>query len=118
MTIEDHDNQATVTIMGKQAEQLFGCSCQDLLNKRLYQTEQELPIEIEKTIGQAHLFEIRISVNGDMVIKSISQKPQIPEGTTETPTTATPEKMLERKRPTHTIGTTLFISESEKRYKR
>lgn len=86
MTIEDDDNQATVTLMVKQAEQLFGCSCQDLLNKRLYQTEQDLPMEIEKSIGQAYLFEIRITFNGELVIKSISQNPQIPEGTTEIPT--------------------------------
>ena len=105
MTIEDDDNKATVTLMGKQAEQLFGCSCQDLLNKRFYQTEQDLPMEIEKTIGETHLFEIRITYNGELVIKSISQNLQILEGTSALPTAATPQKAL-------------FISESEKRSKR
>lgn len=75
-------------------------------------------MEIEKTVGQAYLFEIRITFNGELVIKRILHNPQILERTSKTPTAATPEKTMERKRSMHTIGKTLFISESEKRSKR
>ncbi|KAM5578733.1 hypothetical protein ABKV19_008843 [Rosa sericea] len=56
MTIDDADNQATVMLMGRQAEQFFGSSCQDLVNKRSYPTEKTLPEEIAKTIGQNQPF--------------------------------------------------------------
>lgn len=54
-------------------------------------------MEIEKTISQDYLFEIKITFNGKLVIKSISKNLQIPERTSETPTAATPEKTLEKK---------------------
>lgn len=54
-------------------------------------------MEIEKTIGQDYLFEIKITFNGKLVIKNISQNLQI-ERTTETITAATPEKTLDKKK--------------------
>ncbi|XP_040365132.1 uncharacterized protein LOC112172711 isoform X2 [Rosa chinensis] len=38
VTIRDDNNQATLILMGRQAEQLFGINCQNLENKRLYPT--------------------------------------------------------------------------------
>lgn len=75
-------------------------------------------MEIEKTVGQAYLFEIRITFNGELVIKCISHNPQILERTSETSTATTPEKTMETQRSMHTIGKMMFISQSEKRSKR
>ncbi|XP_062009616.1 uncharacterized protein LOC133726153 [Rosa rugosa] len=66
MTITDGQNEATVIIMGKPAEQLFGSSCKDLVSKRSYPTESTLPEEIEKTRGQKFLFQLKIKEDSEL----------------------------------------------------
>ncbi|PRQ54138.1 putative nucleic acid-binding protein [Rosa chinensis] len=55
MTIENDTNQATVVLMRRQAEQLFGSKCQDLVNNSMYSTKQTVPKEIQRTIGENYL---------------------------------------------------------------
>lgn len=120
MTIEDADDQATVMLMGRQAEQLFGSVCQDLVNKRIYPTQQTLPEEIKKTIGQNHLFQIKVNPDNKLIVTGIFPDVQafLPS-TQEDPANTTPDHPLsERKRTIETSKNALFISEPEKKTKR
>lgn len=76
MTIKDKDNYATVIVMGKEGEQLFGSTCEDLLNKRTYPTEHTLPKEIKQTIGQTYQFHIKVNPNSELVVKNIVPDPE------------------------------------------
>ncbi|XP_050369192.1 uncharacterized protein LOC126787331 [Argentina anserina] len=50
MMIDDGSDETTITLMGKQAEQLFGCNCEELVNKlslrhnKLYQKQLRTPL--------------------------------------------------------------------------
>lgn len=72
MIIEDKESQATLTLMGRQAEEFFNSKCEQLLQKRFYPTEQLLPEEIVYKVGQTHLFEIKVNQNGDLMVRSIT----------------------------------------------
>ncbi|XP_004297593.1 PREDICTED: uncharacterized protein LOC101292594 isoform 1 [Fragaria vesca subsp. vesca] len=72
MTVEDKESRATLTVMGREAAQLFNSSCQELLEKRFSPTEQSLPEEIGDTMRQAHLFEIKLKPNHGFMVRSIS----------------------------------------------
>ena len=99
MTIEDATNEATVTVMGKEAEKLFGTTCEQLVNKRPPDAQQTLPKDIENTIGQCYLFEIKFSKYGQRTVKRILSDHQIPKSPREQQLmTATPQKTSERKR--------------------
>ncbi|KAM5556188.1 replication protein A 70 kDa DNA-binding subunit B-like [Rosa sericea] len=120
VTIGDRENEATLIVMGKAAEQLFGNTCPELLNKRQYPTTQTLPKEIEDTIGQQYLFEIQPKSHGELIVKSVSPDPQnfvaVPE---QHPTTATPDRpSTERKRTVETSKKALFTTEQQKKSKR
>ncbi|XP_062001173.1 uncharacterized protein LOC133718359 [Rosa rugosa] len=119
VTIHDDHNQATVILMGKQGQQLFGISCQDLVNKRLYPTEQTLPEEIKKIFGQTYLFQIQINQYGELVVENVFPSQQSSASMVEqNPSTATPERLSsEKKRGIETSGKTLFITETEKKAK-
>ncbi|XP_061989662.1 uncharacterized protein LOC133708213 [Rosa rugosa] len=114
MTIEDLENEATLIVMGKAAEQLFGNSCQELMNRRQYPTRQTLPKEIEDTIGQHHLFQIEPRSNSELIVKAIFPDPEDPVGVA-TPDRSTSEK---KKRTVETSKKALFIGEPEKKSKR
>ncbi|PRQ28613.1 putative nucleic acid-binding protein [Rosa chinensis] len=49
VTIEDPNSEATVKLRGKPAEQLFGITCKELLNKCPYAPQETLPPEILQT---------------------------------------------------------------------
>lgn len=116
MTIEDSENQATLTLMGNQAECLFGFTCQDLLKKTHYQTQQALPEEMEKIIGKSYLFEIKVNLNGELLVKNVFPDPKIAH---QDPIIVTPDRLPhERKRTIDTSSRALFISEPEKGPKR
>lgn len=120
MTIEDGDHEATVIIMGKHAEQLFGSTCKDLVAKRSYPTAETLPQEIEKTMGQKLLFQIKVKDTSELIVRGV-----FPDGKLLTPppqkdpATATPDHPpFERKRLIEKGRKQLFISEPEKKPKR
>lgn len=74
------ENQVTLTLMRRQAEELFNSKCEKLLEKKFYPTEQSLPEEIVDKVGQAHLFEIKVNQNRDFMVKSITpDTPNTPE---------------------------------------
>lgn len=76
MIIQDRESQATLTLMGRQAEQLFNSKCEELLQRRFYPTEQVLPKEIIDQVGQTYLFEVKLNHYGDLMVRNI-----IPETT-------------------------------------
>ncbi|PRQ59526.1 putative nucleic acid-binding protein [Rosa chinensis] len=120
MTIKDKDNYATVIVMGKEGEQLFGSTCEDLLNKRTYPTEHTLPKEIKQTIGQTYQFHIKVNPNSELVVKNIVPDPEASLPLTEKePTSDTPDQLLsEIKRGIHASKRALFTSEPHKTSKR
>ncbi|XP_050368466.1 uncharacterized protein LOC126786629 isoform X2 [Argentina anserina] len=121
MTVDDGDNEATMTVLGKQAEQLFNATCQDLLSKRFYATETDLPEEITQTIGQNHIFEIKVNFNRELVVKAVLPNPQAvlnPTDELPIPITAPDDTHWARKRGRETSETTLFSSEAGKKTKR
>ncbi|XP_040365775.1 uncharacterized protein LOC112179817 [Rosa chinensis] len=105
--------------MGKQGQQLFGISCQDLVNKRLYPTEQTLPEEIKKMVGQTYLFQIQINQYGELAVENVFPSQQSSASMVEqNPSTATLERLSsEKKRGIETSGKTLFITETETKAK-
>ncbi|PRQ60262.1 putative nucleic acid-binding protein [Rosa chinensis] len=120
VTIEDRENEAILIVMGEAAEQLFGNTCPELLNKQQEPTRQALPKEIENTIGQQYLFEIQPKSHGELIVKSVSPDPQSFVAVSEQhPTTATPDRpSTERKRTVETSKKALFTTEQEKKSKR
>lgn len=120
MTIHDNDDQAIVTIMGNPADELFGCSCQDLLEGPYYEGGQVLPELITQVQGQTHLFEIKVNTNGDLMVRRIVMDPKISKSMLDKePTSHTPEKMIERKRPAENVaGRALFGYDSNQQSKR
>ncbi|PRQ45436.1 putative replication protein A, OB [Rosa chinensis] len=119
VTIRDDNNQATLILMGRQAEQLFGINCQDLVNKRLYPTEQTLPEEIKKTTDETYLFEITVNEYSELMVRNIfPSKQSFASMVEQTPTTVPPERLsTERKRNIEASGKALCIVEPEKKAK-
>lgn len=116
MVIQDDENEATVTLMGAQAERLFGSTCENLLNKTPHEA---LPQEIQNTIGQTHVFELGFNNYGYLLVKGIVSDQIIPKPATELhPATETPKKMSERKREIDGTAKALFASEPQKKSKR
>lgn len=104
MIIENKENQATLTFMGRQAKELFNKCEIEMLEKKFYPTEQSLPKEIADNVGQAYLFEIKVNLNRDMMVRSI---------TPDTPNTPD-HPHSERKRLNEISRKTLFKTEPEK----
>ncbi|XP_050374985.1 uncharacterized protein LOC126792603 isoform X2 [Argentina anserina] len=120
MIIEDDTNESMVTLMGRPAEELFGASCRELLNRRFYASETELPEEITNTIGQTHLFEIKMSYNSEFSVKDVHQAPQSTQtsGHAVHPTAETPERLnYGKNRIGQTTEICMFTPESEKKNK-
>ena len=114
LTIKDQLGWATLTLGGNEAEQLFNNTCEELLAKRKYDTEQSLPEEIVETVGQTHIFEIQIKLNHELVVKSIT-----PNTITAEPITTTPaQPQSDRKRISETSRKSLFKDDSEKKIRR
>lgn len=111
MIIEDEESQATLTLMGRQAQQLFKNSCQELLEKRFYPTEQSLPEEIVDTVGQTHLFEIKLKPDRGFTVSGIAPSKDAATTTVDLPQT-------ERKRTNESGLTTLSKKEPEKKSRR
>ncbi|XP_024195510.1 uncharacterized protein LOC112198592 [Rosa chinensis] len=105
--------------MGRQAEQLFGINCQDLVNKRLYPTEQTLPEEIKKTTDETYLFEITVNQYSELMVRNIfPSKQSFASMVEQTPTTVTSERLpTEGKRNIEASGKALCIIEPEKKAK-
>ncbi|XP_062009997.1 uncharacterized protein LOC133726468 isoform X1 [Rosa rugosa] len=53
-TIEDPNSEATVKLRGKAAEQLFGITCKELIDKYPYAPQETLPQEILQTRADPH----------------------------------------------------------------
>ncbi|PRQ51196.1 putative replication protein A, OB [Rosa chinensis] len=119
MIIYDRNNQATVLIMGKEAEQLFGISCADLLKKELYGTELIVLEEMQKTADQTYLFELKFNMNNELFVRNIFPTHQASASLTQQePTTTTPDRFLyQKKRNIEGSSRTVSLSESEKKLK-
>lgn len=120
MIIYDRNNQATVLIMGKEAEQLFGISCADLLKKELYGTELIVLEEMQKTADETYLFELKFNMNNELFVRNIFPTHQASASLTQQePTTTTPDRILyQKKRNIEGSSRTVSLSESEKKLKR
>ncbi|XP_062003962.1 uncharacterized protein LOC133721384 isoform X1 [Rosa rugosa] len=119
MKIYDKTNQATVMIMGTEAEQLFEITCENLVNKRFYPKHETVPEEMQKVIDQTCLFLIKVNSYGQLLVTNIFPNHQAaPSSTQAEPNTATPDRLsYQRKRMTEGSSRALFISDSEKRMK-
>ena len=105
--------------MGRPAEQLFGCTCEELVIKMPIEEKQTLPKEIQDTIGQSHMFELEKYKNGELTVKRILSDQQASNSAVnQNPVTVTPEKTFERKRRIDATAKTLFTSESKKKMER
>ncbi|KAL6214525.1 hypothetical protein ACLB2K_013958 [Fragaria x ananassa] len=114
---EEKDNKHFCPLHGlqnpqpSQAQQLFKNSCQELLEKRFYPTEQSLPEEIVDTVGQAHLFEIKLKPDRGFTVSGIAPSKDAATTTVDLPQT-------ERKRTNESGLTTLSKKEPEKKSRR
>ncbi|KAM5586715.1 hypothetical protein ABKV19_005565 [Rosa sericea] len=120
MTIEDHENEVTVVLMGRQAEQIFGTTCQELVNKRAYPNQHTLPPEIENAVDQRYLFQLKFNQYRELVVKAVypDQQDSSPS-TLLQPTIATAAHPASpRKRTIQTRSKAPFDSETEKKTKR
>ncbi|KAM5549911.1 hypothetical protein ABKV19_001035 [Rosa sericea] len=89
MTIEDRENQATVLLLRKQAEQIFSITCPELVNKTVFPSEEAFPVEITNAIGQSYLFSMKVKGNGELIVRGVYPAPEdyVPS-TTDLPITA------------------------------
>lgn len=58
--INDETNEASAIIRRKQAEELFGTTCDDLILKKNHKNPNVLPPEILEAQGQIKLLELKI----------------------------------------------------------
>nr|XP_011469187.1 PREDICTED: uncharacterized protein LOC105352885 isoform X2 [Fragaria vesca subsp. vesca] len=99
VVIEDPNNEALLKLRGKPAEQLFGITCKELINKYHYTTQESLPQEILQTIGQIYIFQIQITEKHELIIKGIfPDKQSSAQQTQYETTTSTPAQTLHDKK--------------------
>ncbi|XP_050369948.1 uncharacterized protein LOC126788028 isoform X2 [Argentina anserina] len=114
LTIEDDkEDQITLTLMGQQAEQLFGYTCSELLEKRNYAGNHDLPEEIAAKRGNKYLFDLQVKLDREITVKGIQPNPDNDE-----PISATPQKTYEKKRAANLIGKSIDTPEKDKKTKR
>lgn len=129
VTIKDDKDQITLTLMGKQAEDFFGCTCSELLNKRDYKSDDDLPEEITAKKGQRYLFELKtnFNFNRELIIKAIYPDPETDAAVIDESQKyimgddhllTTPPKVTERKRVADLAVKPLFIVDNEKKARR
>lgn len=128
VTIKDDKDQITLTLMGKQAEGLFGYTCSELLNKREYKSYDDLPEEITAKKGERYMFELKtnFNFNRELIIKAIYPDPEteavIDEGNkyimADDQLLTTPPKVTKRKRVADLAGKPLFIADNDKKARR
>lgn len=101
--------------MGKQAESFFGYTCLELLNKRDYESDKDLPEEITAKRGESYLFELKINFNfnREIIVKAIHPDPGIDDQIL-----TTPPKITERKRVADSMMKPLLIVGIDKKARR
>lgn len=73
---------------------------------------------MKQTIGEQHLFEIKVYPNSELMVVQVFTGQQIMQSLVARqvpPTGTSPRLLLERKRTDHTDGGALLILESEKK---
>lgn len=69
--ITDETDEASTIIRGKQAEELFGTTCDDLILKKNHKNPNVLPPEILEAQGQIKLLELKIGPSQNVIAKGI-----------------------------------------------
>ncbi|KAM5551507.1 hypothetical protein ABKV19_026384 [Rosa sericea] len=112
-TIEDPNSEATIKLKGKPAEQLFGITCRELIDRYPYAPQETLPQEILQTTGQIHIFQIQISEANDFIVKGVFPS------TKNQPSASTPAHPLyDRKRSVDKGRRQLFATNPDKKPRR
>ncbi|XP_062009186.1 uncharacterized protein LOC133725825 [Rosa rugosa] len=100
LLIEDETDQAHAVLMGKEAEEICGISCEDLIIKKNCKNQRIIPQEILQLEGQIKLLKLKPGTKRDFLIKGIYEDVHKFTPTQDIePTTSTPnKKIFEKKR--------------------
>ena len=71
--IEDETDSATVLVIGRSGDSLFGVSCEEAFNEVREMAENSAPPALMRLMGQTRLMEIVYGKRNDFVIKSVHQ---------------------------------------------
>ncbi|XP_024186274.1 uncharacterized protein LOC112190983 [Rosa chinensis] len=71
--ITDETDEASAIIKGKQGEELFGTTCEDLILNKNHDNPNILPQEILRIEGQIKLLELEIGTAQNVIVKGIHE---------------------------------------------
>ncbi|XP_062000417.1 replication protein A 70 kDa DNA-binding subunit C-like isoform X1 [Rosa rugosa] len=71
--INDETDEASTIIKGKQAEELFGTTCEDLILNKNLDNPNILPPEILRIEGQIKLLQLEIGTTQNVIVKGIHE---------------------------------------------
>lgn len=82
------------------------------MNVASYRGGHVLPKAIENTIGQEHVFEIKVNYNGEFIVRSIVSNPEFSKSASNRePINTAPEKIADKKRGMDVTAKVLFSSD-------